>query len=324
MLKGRDDMVEPVIFERADTRTLKLNQRVVCFYPEDDYSHFGQVCDCGFEMPDGVAYFGVTNATLGSWMFPIVGTRCYQPVEGLFEARGLVEVGDVVCINGSRWGEVQALIPEERVLADGRTLLTWAGIALFRGWYNGAQVVNRELMGVVDWRQSAAFVPWETMESLQRVEVLRCAVSGVPIQEGALVSVNQGALRGWVEAILFPDSPLAEAVGVEAPFTLVLKTVQGRIERVSGAQCQEVRCCFFGHYSDTCTAIQCGERVMICKHDAYAQTVRLEGRVESILAPFSPEAKALQAFTTGGLMVTDGAGERVFVAWSDRMDVVRR
>ncbi|MBR4318403.1 MAG: hypothetical protein IKT85_06650, partial [Kiritimatiellae bacterium] len=76
--------------------------------------------------------------------------------------------------------------------------------------------------------------------------------------------------------------------------------------------------------SDTCTAIQCGERVMICKHDAYAQTVRLEGRVESILAPFSPEAKALQAFTTGGLMVTDGAGERVFVAWSDRMDVVRR
>ena len=324
VVKGRDDMVEPIIFERVDTRTLKLNQRVVCFYPEDDYPHFGQVCDCGFEMPDGIVYFGVTSATSGNWMFPILETRCYQPVEGPFEARGEIEVGDVVCINDSHWGEVQALIPQERVLADGRSILTWAGIVLFRGWYNGAQVVNREAMGMEDLRYSAAFVPWETIASLQRVEGLRCAVSGVPIQEKALVSVNQGAFRGWVEAILFPDSPLAEIVGVEAPFTLVLRTVQGRIEMLSSAQCQDIRRCFFGHYSDTCATIQYGERVAICKYEAYAPALRVEGIVESILPPYSQEAKVLQAFATGGLMVKEDSGERVFVAWCDGMEVVRQ
>ena len=133
MLKGRDGMVEPIIFERVDTRVLALNQRVVCFYLGDDYPHVGQVCDCGFEMPDGIAYFGITNATSGNWMFPIVGTRCYQAVKGVFDARGTVEVGDVVCINGSRCGEVQALVSEERVLEDGRSILTWAGMARTRG-----------------------------------------------------------------------------------------------------------------------------------------------------------------------------------------------
>ena len=91
MLKGRDGMVEPIIFERVDTRVLTLNQRVVCFCPGDDYPHVGQVCDCGFEMPDGIAYFGITNATSGNGMFPIVGTRCYQAVKGVFDARGTID-----------------------------------------------------------------------------------------------------------------------------------------------------------------------------------------------------------------------------------------
>lgn len=94
-----------VICKNVEISSLQLGERVVCFYPEDDFPHVGVLSHLPFEMPDGMKYFAIDDDLSGSTMFPVLGGRCYHAPSIVNDfVKQPFAMGMCVCINKEKWG----------------------------------------------------------------------------------------------------------------------------------------------------------------------------------------------------------------------------
>ena len=309
--------------QQLDVLNLRIGARVVCFYPEDDFPHFGVVSHLPFEMPDGVTYFAIDDDLQGPTLFPVIGGRCYcAPFIKVDSVAKPLPMGACVCINSKRWGFLSGVSVYERACADGM-VLELAGIRLFRKWFNGSLESNWDNLGNEDIKTSTEFIAIEAIEQIHLVEGLYCNKNNCAITPRAYVSINQGEYFGQLDAILFPDSPLAEVLNVNTAFLLILTSEFGKTEVLSSDVCKTLNRRFFGQYADTCDTIKCNDTVKVCYLSETFTETTLQGVVEQIIFPRTSEAQAHNVYFSGGIVLRDENLKTAFVQWHDYLKIVQ-
>lgn len=312
-----------VICKNVEISSLQLGERVVCFYPEDDFPHVGVLSHLPFEMPDGMKYFAIDDDLSGSTMFPVLGGRCYHAPSIVSDCvKQPFTMGMCVCINKEKWGFLSRISMYESSSSDG-TILHLDGVHLFRGWFNGSLELNWTCLGNEDVKGSTEFVPIEEIKSIQIIERLYCNKNKCLITPQSYISINKGDYFGRLDAVIFPDSPLADVLEINAPFLLVVTLEFGKAEIVSSDICKTINRRFFGQYYDTCETIKCKDRVSVCYlNETYTET-KVTGVVEKIVFPRTSEAQFYNVYFSGGILLRDDECKMLFIQWNDYLKIVQ-
>ena len=312
-----------VICQNVEISNLQLGERIICFYPEDDYPHFGVLSDLPFEMPDGMTYFAIDDDFQGPTMFPVLGGRCYHaPFVGDNFIKMPLRMGACVCINSKKWGFLLGVSVREFRSLD-RMVLKLEGVQLFRSWFNGALELNWNYLGNEDVKTSTEFIAIEEIKSIQIVEGLYCDRNKCAITPRSYVSVNKGVFFGQLYAIIFPDSPLADVLKVNTSFSLILTSEFGKTEILSSDVCKTLNLRFFGQYYDTCETIKCNDWVRVCYLDEVYTEIIIIGIVEKIIFPRTDEAQSYNVYFTGGIVLRDKNLKQSFIQWNNYLKIIQ-